>query len=591
MNGWLLLLAPLVSAVVVLGFLRRSPAVAQIVSIGACLVSFCVAVGLWTGSVVLPAPWLWIDLPGLKVEIGILADSLARLMLMVVTGVGLLIHLFSVGYMSHDPSRARFFGKLSLFMFSMIGIVVSTNLVMMFIFWELVGLSSYLLIGFWFEKPAAAEAAKKAFLTNRIGDFGFMLGILLYWTFAGTVAFSLEVLPRFRGLDGMMTAMALLLFCGCVGKSAMLPLHVWLPDAMEGPTPVSALIHAATMVAAGVYMLCRLYPVLALSAMALQVISVIGCATAIFAALIATQQNDIKKILAYSTLSQLGYMVMAVGIGSPVAAMYHLTTHAFFKALLFLGAGSVIYSLHHEQNIWSMGGLRKKMPATYWTFLLGVLALCGVWPFSGFHSKEEILLAAYGKSGAIFTFAVMTASLTTFYMLRLFFIAFEGKPRSEAALHAHESPAVMTFPLMVLAALSVGAGYFDIPALLGSRYHYANKEFVVACSMGALAVGVAAAGYLYWNRQMDPIQSRILIRKFFVDEIYEAVLIRGQQLFARLLNLFDAWVLGMAVRLTAFGVTVGGEILRLIQTGNLQGYAFFFSVGVLGILYYALRGI
>ena len=344
---------------------------------------------------------------------------------------------------------------MSLFTFSMLGIVLANNFIEMFIFWELVGVSSYLLIGFWFEKPSAGDAAKKAFITNRLGDFGFLLGILMVWGLLGSLNFSRSANPHWSPIPPRSapcaTIAGLLIFCGAVGKSAQFPLHVWLPDAMEGPTPVSArLIHAATMVAAGVYMLCRI--LFLFNADALHVIAYIGGFTALLAALIAVQQNDIKRIIAYSTLSQLGYMVMAVGLSGPTPAMFHLTTHAFFKALLFLSAGSVIIGMHHEQDIWQMGNLRKKMPITFWTFLIGALALSGVPPFSGFYSKDSILAQALEqKNYLLFAVAVFVAGLTAFYTFRLFFVVFFGKEKSEAASHAHESPLVMTLPLVVLA--------------------------------------------------------------------------------------------------------------------------------------------
>src|SRR5882762_1804663 len=359
--------------------------------------------------------------------------------------------------MKGDRGYSRYFAFLSLFTFSMLGIVLADNFVMMFIFWELVGVSSYLLIEHWYERPAAAAACKKAFLTNRLGDFGFLAGILLVWATLGHHLNFEELAAHLRGsqveqFGSVATVAGLLIFCGAMGKSAQFPLHVWLPDAMEGPTPVSALIHAATMVAAGVYMLCRVYFIF--TPEALTVIAWIGGFTALLAALIAVQQNDIKRILAYSTLSQLGYMVMAVGLGGPTPAMFHLTTHAFFKALLFLGAGSVILALHHEQDIWKMGAIRKKMPVTFWTFLFGTLALCGVPPFSGFYSKDAILAQALHEHNyPLFALAVFVAVLTTFYMFRLLFVVFLGETKSRpiGSEHASESPRVMVWPLRILA--------------------------------------------------------------------------------------------------------------------------------------------
>jgi NADH-quinone oxidoreductase subunit L len=593
-STWYLLLAPLVSAALILVWLRNKPLLPQLVSIFACAVAFVIALGLKLGHGDAPDPLVWADLPGLRIEIGFMLDDLARTMLLVVTGVGLLIHIFSIGYMAEDPGRARFFAKLSLFMFSMIGIVLANNLIMMFMFWELVGVSSYLLIGFWFERPSAADAAKKAFITNRIGDFGFILGILLFWSVTGTVLFT----PAVTGLlqaSPLLTAMSLLLFCGCVGKSAMVPLHVWLPDAMEGPTPVSALIHAATMVAAGVYMLCRIYFVLELSPDALWIIALVGGGTALFAALIATQQNDIKRILAFSTLSQLGYMVMAVGCGGPNAAMFHLTTHAFFKALLFLGAGSVIHALHHEQDIWKMGALRSKMPVTFGTFLIATLALTGFPGLAGFFSKDAILAVALERSPVLFALGAGTAALTSFYMLRLVIVAFFGKPRSEAAAHAHESPAVMTAPLLLLAVLSVVGGWLGIdhvvrPEATAPHEHHA---LVVGVSVAVFALGLLAAWAFYGSRNSDPLAGEGLSRwfrnKFYIDEFYDGVLLRLQQGAAILAAWVDNWILGMViVRGSAWGAALLGEVLRLFQPGNLQSYAFLFSLGVVAIFYVVL---
>jgi NADH-quinone oxidoreductase subunit L len=587
---WLLLLAPLVSATLILVWLNDKPLLPQMLSVAACAIAFVVSLFVLAGDLVAPTPLTWMSLPGFKVEIGFLLDPLAEVMLLVVTGVGLLIHIFSIGYMADDPGRNRFFAKLSLFMFSMIGIVVASNLVMMFIFWELVGLSSYLLIGFWFEKPSAAEAAKKAFLTNRIGDFGFILGILLFWTATGTVMFAPVVVPILKSYPHL-TVMALLLFCGCMGKSAMVPLHVWLPDAMEGPTPVSALIHAATMVAAGVYMLCRIYFVLALSLDALWIIALVGGFTALFAALIATQQNDIKRILAYSTLSQLGYMVMAVGCGGPNAAMFHLSTHAFFKALLFLGAGSVIHAVHHEQDIWKMGDLRHKLPVTYGTFLLGTLALTGFPLLAGFWSKDAILAVALERSPLFFWLGVGTATLTAFYMLRLVVVAFWGVARSESASHAHESSWVMLVPLVVLAFLSVVGGYLPIESLVVPAPHEAHEshQLVVACSVAAFVVGLFLALTLYRQKNADPLSIPLFRNKFYVDEFYEGALLRLQQAVASVLAWFDNWVLGfVVVQGSAWVTSMTGEVFRLFQTGNLQSTAFLFSAGAIVIFYWVL---
>src|ERR1051325_627709 len=402
---WLILLAPLTSAVVITLFTMRWKSLSGAISVIAVLVSFCCSCSIFAKSATSAPEFLWLDLPSIfRVPPGLTLDHLSRTMAVLVSGVGGLIHIYSLGYMRDDQGKSRYFAALSLFMFAMLGIVFSNNFVMLFIFWELVGFTSYVLIGHWFYRDTAAEAANKAFITTRIGDFGFMTGILMIWMTTGSVVFT-EIAPRmsmFGGHATFVAIVALLIFCGAVGKSAQFTLHVWLPDAMEGPTPVSALIHAATMVAAGVYMLVRIGFLIEASGQALWVISWIGTITAVMAALIATQQADIKRILAYSTLSQLGYMVMAVGLASNDAAMFHLFTHAFFKALLFLAAGSVIVMLHHEQEIWKMGGLRRRLPITFVTFSVGSLALIGCPPFSGFFSKDAILALAYAHNILIF---------------------------------------------------------------------------------------------------------------------------------------------------------------------------------------------
>src|SRR5437588_10516090 len=459
---WLALLLPLGSAGVISLFTRRWKNISSAISVAAVLASFVCSCATFGKVATSAAEFTWIDIRGVfTVPLAFFLDDLSRLMLLVVSGVGALIHIYSLGYMRDDEGKSRYFAALSLFMFAMLGIVLANNFVMLFIFWELVAFTSYVLIGHWFERDAAADAANKAFFTNRIGDFGFMLGILLVWMSTGSVVFA-GIAPRLSILTShpaFLTIAALLIFCGSVGKSAQFRLHVWLPDAMEGPTPISALIHAATMFAAGVYMLVRVGFIIQASQTALLVIAWIGTITAVLAALIATQQNDIKRILAYSTLSQLGYMVMAVGLASREAAMFHLFTHAFFKALLFLAAGSVIVMLHHEQNIWKMGGLSKKLPITFVAFSAGTLALIGCPPFSGFFSKDAILALAYDRNMPIFVVALFTAFLTAFYILRLVVVVFFAKPRSDAARASDESPLVMTGPLIVLALLAWLGGY------------------------------------------------------------------------------------------------------------------------------------
>src|SRR3977135_2589564 len=460
--AWLVLLTPLAGAVLIALVTRRAASLSAFISVVAVSISFICSCVVFAKPEIRAAEIPWIDFGGLlRVPIGFTLDSLSKTMLLLVSGVGALIHAYSLGYMRDDPGKSRYFASLSLFMFSMLGVVLANNFVMMFIFWELVGLCSYLLRGQWFERDSAADAAKKAFITNRIGDFGFMLGILMVWGATGSVVFD-DIIPqlwRVTSNPTFLTICVLLIFCGAVGKSAQFPLHVWLPDAMEGPTPISALIHAATMVAAGVYMLVRVGFLVQASPDALCVIAWIGTITAVMAALIATQQDDIKRILAYSTLSQLGYMIMAVGLASGEAAMFHLFTHAFFKALLFLGAGSVLVALHHEQNIWKMGGLAGRLGITFLTFMVGTFALIGLPPFSGSYSKDAILALAYEKNRAIFWVALFTAFLTAFYMLRLVVVVFFGKPRSARARGGQEAPWGMIGPLILLAIPAFAAGF------------------------------------------------------------------------------------------------------------------------------------
>ncbi len=611
---WLILVLPLISAVITGLFTQKNKHLSAVISIGAAAAAFAASVVVFFLPAGAELSFPWIHVGDLEVNIGLQVDDLSKMMLLVVTGVGTAIHFFSYSYMHEDRCFSRFFSHLSLFMFSMLGIVLADNLLMMFIFWELVGVSSYLLIGFWYEKPSAGDAAKKAFLTNRIGDFGFILGILAVWHYTGYLGFDeiakhLEKYPY--ALGGMTTIAGLLLFCGAMGKSAQFPLHVWLPDAMEGPTPVSALIHAATMVAAGVYMLCRVFFILAIpGSEALYIIAWIGGITALLAALMAVQQNDIKRILAYSTLSQLGYMVMAVGLRAPEAAMFHLTTHAFFKAMLFLGAASVIHALHHEQDIWKMGGLKKKMPITFATFAIGTLALCGVPPFSGFYSKDEILSAAHHGNVALFVIALFVAILTTFYMGRLFFVAFLGKAKSESAEHAHESPTLMTLPLQILAFLSVIAGFVGINKVFGHffkpEHHVAEfPESIMApighdpiaafIGLGAVGVGAIAAFLLYNNATSDKftakfkLTSKLMSNRFYFDELYAKLIKVSQEALASFADAVDRWIIaGLMVRGVHGTTELTGRVLRLVQSGNLQTYAFLTALGAAIIMFLTL---
>jgi NADH-quinone oxidoreductase subunit L len=612
---WIILFLPLAAAVVITLFTKRNRQVSATLSVGAVVLGFILSV-----MFVKIAGWQpatsdvavnWLSVGPLQVDFGLHFDPLSLAMMLIVTGVASLIHIYSMGYMHDDESYSRFFACLSLFTFSMLGIVLANNFLQLFIFWELVGVSSYLLIGFWFGKASAADAAKKAFITNRLGDFGFLIGILMVWQWAGSLVFTnVSDWSNQTNLHTLSTAMGLLIFCGAVGKSAQFPLHVWLPDAMEGPTPVSALIHAATMVAAGVYMLCRVFFIF--NADALQVIAYIGGFTALLAALIAVQQNDIKRILAYSTLSQLGYMVMAVGLKGPTPAMYHLTTHALFKALLFLGAGSVILGMHHEQDIWNMGALRKKMGATYWTFIVGTLALAGLWPLSGFFSKDSILGQAFKEHNYIlFGVGVFVAMLTSFYMFRLVFVVFFGAAKSNEAGHAHESPGVMVWPLRILAVCSVLAGGFvgvkDIyfkqfpaeatePVTGFARLLEPFHEAPVAAllGLGALGLGFIAAYALYAKADKDPIPqkfpaaSRLMRNRFYFDEIYEATVIRLHNTLAAIAGSIDWIIQNVFVGFVRGGTGLTSVWLRQLQTGNIQTYTFLFALGAAVILFLVL---
>jgi NADH-quinone oxidoreductase subunit L len=587
------LLAPLASAGLVTLFLGRRGGGAAAVSVAASAVVALGALALAFGGQRFTASWEWLRFGSFSVSLGFKYDDLAALMLCIVGVVGLCVQVFSLGYMRDDPAKARYFGGLSIFMFSMIGIVLSDNLFMMFIFWELVGFSSYFLINHWRERAAPAEASKKAFIVNRVGDFGFLLGIILCYWANGTV--SLDALGAAGGAPHAVYSrlIPLLLFCGAVGKSAQLPLQVWLPDAMEGPTPVSALIHAATMVAAGIYMLCRISVLMV--APALHVITWVGTLTALYAALCAINQRDIKKVLAYSTLSQLGYMVAAFGLGSIGGAMFHLTTHAFFKALLFLGSGSVIFGCHHEQDIFRMGGLRTRMPVTFWTFTIGVAAIIGLPGLAGFFSKDAILVLAYQGSPAVFAVLAFTAVLTAFYMVRLWKIVFLGAPRSESAGHAHEGGLVLTAPLVLLAALSVVGGYWRAyPRAFGAVFSLipeaegATHSVVLVTSLLVLLAGAGAALAFYATDGNDSLEVRfpgvfgfLTVLRTSFDTAYEWYVAKVQQRLAMILNFIDVVGLaGVVLRGLAGATEIVGFGVRALHTGRLNTYVYWFLGGV-----------
>ena len=616
MHASIILLLPFFSALVILLGHRHLKGAAVLISVGSSVISFIACVALLAvaddkDNTKLLLPFL--DVGQFHANIDVLIDKQSRGMMFIVSFIGMLVHLFSLGYMKDDDAKPRFFGSLSLFMFSMTGIVLAGNLIMMFIFWELVGLSSYLLIGHWYQKASAAEACKKAFLTNRIGDFGFMIGILLLFGLnKGDVSLDNlrdafvhggALFDAQKSNPGIITAAALCIFMGAMGKSAQFPLHVWLPDAMEGPTPVSALIHAATMVAAGVYMLVRVSFLIEASPLAAEIIAGIGCFTALMAALMATQQNDIKRVLAYSTLSQLGYMVMAVGAVAMAAknghephaaepghpAMFHLYTHAFFKAMLFLGSGAIIYACHHEQDIWKMGGLRKHMPVTFYTFAIGTAALMGVPFFSGFLSKEAVLGVAFDSGcKVLFIAGAVTAALTAFYMTRLLIVAFFGKPRTDSAHHATEAPMIMILPLAILAIFSVLSGYDILATPLQAMKppHVEGHQTVLWASLIALAVGVSGAIYLYRGKDKDPVNIKLFANKFYFDEIYAVIILICQDRLAWVVNALERIVVdGLVARLPTAIVARLGAATRMLQGGHLQGYTFLLGSGVIAVVY------
>ena len=600
----IILFLPLLTAAAILLGLKRSATVSALLSTAAVALTFILSLGLLfkgeaSHGTEIIGSWIKIS-DTFSLDITLKLDALSKGMMIVVTTIGLLVHIFSLAYMKDDAGKARYFAGLSLFLFSMTGIVYSDNFPMMFIFWELVGVSSYILIGHWYTKNSAAEAAKKAFLTNRIGDFGFMIGILLLWAATKSLSFDgVKAGIESGALTGsLLTAATLCIFCGTIGKSAQFPLHVWLPDAMEGPTPVSALIHAATMVAAGVYLMVKVSFLIAASVTAGAVVAWIGGITALMAALMATQQNDIKRILAYSTLSQLGYMVMAVGLSAPEASMFHLFTHAFFKALLFLGSGAVIYACHHEQDIWKMGGLKSKMPITFLTFVIGTAALMAV-PFvtSGFYSKEAILEAALHQNKLLFAVGAFTAFLTAFYMTRLVIVTFFGKARADGADHAHEVPLLMLIPLVVLAVPSLIAGFhFFGGTVLGENMpHHEGSMIGITffVSLATLFLGVFFGWKIYNGQDSDPLShkpaAKLFANKFYFDELYAKGIKILQDGFARILQLIDGLLIdGVGVR-GASGLAAGtGSLLRRLQVGNIQGYAFLFGLGVLLLVSFAL---
>jgi len=573
--------------------------------------------------------YTWMRVGDFRADVSFLLDPLAAVMILVVTGVGFLIHVYSTGYMAHEPDVRRFFLYLNLFMFAMLTLVLADNFLLMFVGWEGVGLCSYLLIGFWYTRPAAAAAGKKAFIVNRIGDYGFLLAMMMVFGAAGTLRFA-DVFAMAPGLfaagGAAVTAITLLLFLGATGKSAQLPLYVWLPDAMEGPTPVSALIHAATMVTAGVYMVARTHVLYQLAPLSLETVAWVGGLTALFAATIGLAQNDIKRVLAYSTVSQLGYMFLACGVGAFTAGIFHLMTHAFFKALLFLGAGSVIHALSDEQDLRRMGGLPARLPWTHFTMLMATLAIAGIPPFAGFFSKDEILSGAFASGHrALWAVGLAGALLTAFYMFRLYVLAFRGRSRlsPEAEHHLHESPPAMIVPLFVLAVLSVVGGLVGPPLVEGghpfARWlapvfgggHGAHEGAAAAHAIApavewaliVLSVLVAAAGIVLafrtylWSpetgtrlRERFAGAHRTLLNKYWVDELYENTVVRGVYETARAAwRTFDVKVVDGVVNGVGTTIEAASAVLRLFQTGFVGTYALFITLGVAALLFHFLR--
>lgn len=636
----ILLFSPLIGFLINgLRYKSKTAVLSGSIATGAAVISFLSAILLFMELLGLPPEsrqirmhlFDWIMVGNLRIEASFMVDAISAIMILVITGVGSLIHLFSIGYMHHDSGVTKYFAYLNLFLFNMLILVLGSSLPVMFVGWEGVGLCSYLLIGFWFTDTQKAAAGMKAFVANRVGDAAFLLGMFILFLQFSTL--------NFYELNGAMTGEAstswlnpitlgtLFLFIGATGKSAQIPLYVWLPDAMAGPTPVSALIHAATMVTAGVYMIVRLNAVFLMAPQTMMVIAIIGALTAVMAASIGVAQNDIKKVLAYSTVSQLGYMFLACGVGAFGAAMFHLMTHAFFKALMFLGSGSVIHAMHEEQDIRKMGGLRKYLPITHWTFFLGWVAIIGLPPFAGFFSKDEILwLSFHSPFGheLLWLAGAIGATLTAFYMTRLMALTFWGKSRVPKEIHPHESPPSMTIPLIVLGILSVVGGWIGIPHVLGEMIpghphnileHWLHHSILPipglqpadhALELGMMAVSVtlaaisAAVAYQFYVRSPEtPVRIanslgkfyQLVYNKYYVDEIYDRIIIQPTIRLSEILwfrvdvNFIDkiTYKLGDLVR-------GAGGLVRSLQNGNIQQYAMYMSLGIIIALSFLMAG-
>ncbi len=564
----------------------------------------------------------WISAGQLNIPLSFLVDPLSSIMLLIITGVGFLIHVYSAGYMHDDEGFGKFFSYLNLFIFFMLLLVLGSNYIVMFIGWEGVGLCSYLLIGFWYTNSSYASAAKKAFVMNRIGDLGFLIAVFLIFNTFGSLEFK-EVFPKAADLvsgESTIILITLCLFIGACGKSAQLPLFTWLPDAMAGPTPVSALIHAATMVTAGVYMIARSNVLFELAPVIQHLIAIVGLATALLGALIALTQTDIKKVLAYSTVSQLGYMFLGLGVGAYDGAFFHVITHAFFKALLFLGAGSVIHAMHHAQDMRLMGGLRKKLPVTFITMLIGTIAIAGLPPFSGFFSKDEILAHVYEQNKVMWAIGVFTAFLTAFYMFRMLFLTFFGDYRGAAhhdADHIHESPKSMTIPLIVLAVLSAVGGIIGIPHSLGGDHwlsawlspvimhhaaapDHATEYMLMGITIVGVIISIVIAYTRYVSKNHVPLpetQARsgfagLSYNKFYIDEIYDAIIRKPlDALSGFFYKIMDTRIIDGIVSGLGWGTNEASKGLRLIQTGNVGFYIFMMVVGIISMLLYTYLSI
>jgi NADH-quinone oxidoreductase subunit L len=624
---WLIPFLPLVGFVIN-GLVGKSLPKGVVGTIGSATVglSFLISVAIFLEFLKLPVEarsvqkvvYTWIASGSFQVSVAYLIDPLSLIMMLVVSGVSTIIHIYSIGYMYEEEGFYRYFSYLNLFVFAMLTLVSANNFLLMFVGWEGVGLCSYLLIGYWYEKQSASDAGKKAFVVNRIGDFGFLLGIfLIFWTF-GSVNFKevFALAAKYPVGSGVITAITLLLFVGATGKSAQIPLYTWLPDAMEGPTPVSALIHAATMVTAGVYMVARCSGLYVLAPFSLLVVAAVGAVTAIYAASIGMAQFDIKRVLAYSTVSQLGYMFLACGVGAFTSGIFHLMTHAFFKALLFLGSGSVMHGLHGELDMRKMGGLKKYMPITYWTFLLATLAIAGIFPFAGFFSKDEILFHSLVSGHIVFWgIATVAAFITAFYMFRAVFLTFHGESRVDPHVHPHESPPLMSIPLMALALLSVVGGFVGFPIIEGANVfrnflspaitplvHEAHYPAWFEITMMAFSMAVAGAGifvaYKMYIKQPElpekvtqkiPVIYDLIFHKYYVDEVYDATVVEPIKNGSDFLwHGVDDKVVDGAVNGSATTIGWLSSHLRKLETGFVQNYALAILIGVVLITGYLI---